>query len=127
MNPILVMENWAKKLKPGAMVAGVVPDCRYTFDLRQQPSTIEEWKNEYAGNMNAIGYDKYERWCKYTAPYNTPENLIERDYSIHVHYYTPDSYSKLIDILIEKGVYQSAFYNTSPNNKDFGFILQKTQ
>ena len=126
MNPIQVLENWASKLKPGAKVVGVIPDCRYTFDLRQRPSTKAEWEHEYDNFVNVIGLNKYERWCKYTAPYNTPQNLIDRNYSIHVHYYTPESFSGLVDLLVAKSIFQSAFYNTSPNNKDFGFVLQKT-
>lgn len=125
MNPMQVLENWSSKLKQGGIIVGVIPDCRYTFDLRQPPSTKEEWEQEYDGTVNEIGRDKYERWCRYTAPYNTPESLVERNYSIHVHYYTPVSFSKLINPLIEKGIFQTAFYNTSPNNKDFGFVLRK--
>jgi len=104
MNPIQVLENWASKLKPGAKVVGVIPDCRYTFDLRQQPSTKVEWEYEYDNSVNVIGLNKYERWCKYTAPYNTPQNLIDRNYSIHVHYYTPESFSGLVDLLVAKGM-----------------------
>jgi SAM-dependent methyltransferase len=123
MNPKRVLENWLSKLKPGGLIAGVVPDCRFTFDLRQSPSNHREWEAEYNEDINEITREKYERWCRFTAPYNTPESLIERNYSIHVHYYTPDSFDGLVQSLAEECRFKSVFYNTSPNNKDFGFVL----
>ena len=125
MNPLQVLENWFSKLKKGGMIVGVIPDCRYTFDLRQKPSTKEEWLSEFEGEINEVGRDKYERWCEYTAPYNTPESLIERNYSIHVHYYTSQTFIELINLFEDKNEFQSFFFNTSPNNKDFGFVIQK--
>jgi len=126
VNPIQVLRNWLAKLKPNGVIVGAVPDCRYTFDLRQQPSTISELQEEYQSNINSIEMPKYERWCKYTAPYNNPESLIERNYSIHVHYYTPESFSSLIGILKNDNLVKNSFYNVSPNNKDFGFVIQKS-
>lgn len=123
VNPLGVLENWRKKLKGGGVVAGVVPDCRFTFDLRQVPSTIEEVNSERAAKTYNIDYEKYVRWCRFTAPYNTPENLIERQYSIHVHYYTPERFAEIIQILIKDGIFGSLYLDTSPNNKDFGFLL----
>lgn len=124
MNPLGVLENWRKKLKAGGVVAGVVPDCRFTFDLRQTPSCIEELESERIEEKFEIDYGKYERWCRFTAPYNTPENLIARQYSIHVHYYTPERFRDMARILIGQGTFRSLFLDTSPNNKDFGFLLK---
>jgi SAM-dependent methyltransferase len=125
MNPLAVLEHWSRKLRRGGAVLSVIPDCRYCFDLRQIPSVKAEWEQEYnAGEWN-LPPAKYEKWCRYTAPYNTPRNLIERNYSIHVHYYTPETYRDLADISIERGMFTRIFLNTSPNNKDFGVVLWK--
>src|SRR5262245_50536001 len=48
MNPIGVLESWRRKLTHSGIVVGIVPDCRYTFDLRQHPSTTEDWIRERA-------------------------------------------------------------------------------
>lgn len=72
MNPLGVLENWRRKLKPTGMVLGVVPDCRYIFDLRQPPSTVDEWVRQRSEGIWTIGSEQYERWCRFTAPYNTP-------------------------------------------------------
>ncbi|MFK8020847.1 MAG: methyltransferase domain-containing protein [Pseudomonadales bacterium] len=125
VNPLQVIENWTRKLRVGGMIVGVVPDCRFTFDCRQRPSCSDEWLNEYEDGASDISMLKYEKWCEGTAPYNTPADLIARKYSIHVHYYSPDNFSNLASIAKNKGWVSSLFLNTSPNNKDFGFVLKK--
>jgi len=124
MNPLGVLENWRRKLSPSGLIVGVVPDCRYTFDLRQFPSTSEDWHRQRSEGIWKTGLDQYERWCKYTAPYNTPENLIARNYSIHVHYYTPDTFAELGNLVVREGYFDEILMETSPNHKDFGFLLR---
>jgi SAM-dependent methyltransferase len=126
-NPLGVMSNWLRKLKPSGLIAGVVPDLRYTFDLRQPSSTVEDFKRERECGSYDIPRTRYEQWCRFTAPYNTPEDLIARKYSIHAHYYTPDRFAELIAILREEGLVHSAFLDTAPNNKDFGFLIWKQE
>ena len=126
VNPLGVLENWLRKIKPLGVIGGVVPDLRYTFDLRQPTSTVEDIVRERDCGSYDIERDKYLRWCRYTAPYNTPEDLIARKYSIHAHYYTPERFADLITLLREQGKVHSAFFDTAPNNKDFGFLLRKS-
>lgn len=124
-NPLGVLENWSAKLKPGGAVVCVVPDLRYCFDLRQPESTQADWLHEYENQIWDLKRHKYEKWCRYTAPYNDIEDLISRNYSIHAHYYSTSSFRKLADIAIGKGFFDRVFLNTSPNNKDFGWALWK--
>lgn len=123
MNPLGVLSNWSRKLRSGGAVVGVVPDCRYCFDLRQPPSSASDWQAELEGQMWSLSREKYDKWCRYTAPYNEVDDLIARNYSVHAHYYTPWTFRELVERSIAKGHFRNAFYNTSPNNKDFGFAL----
>jgi hypothetical protein len=123
MNPLGVLENWSRKLRPGGRAVGVVPDQRYCFDLRQPPSRARDWLQEYDRKIWSLTQEKYEKWCKFTAPYNTPESLSARKYSIHAHYYTPATFRELADVAISRGTFSNVFINTSPNNKDFGWVL----
>jgi SAM-dependent methyltransferase len=126
VNPLQVLENWLRRLKPGGVIAGATPDARFTFDLRQPFSHREDFLRQRSDG----GFDKteemYLRWCRYTAPYNTPEDLRRRNYSIHVHYYTPQVFRALVELLPGAGDCRvSLFLDTAPNNKDFGFIIRK--
>lgn len=125
MNPLQVLANWLGRLRPGGAIVGAVPDARFSFDLRQPFSTHREFVDErLAGGFNRPD-EKYRRWCEYTAPYNTVEDLKERNYSIHVHYYTPDIFMGLVDVLVDEGLCHRAFLESAPNNKDFGFVVRK--
>jgi len=126
MNPLGVLENWRRKLRPSGKVLGVVPDCRYIFDLRQPPSSVDEWLRQHSESVWTIGSEQYERWCRFTAPYNTPEDLIARKYSIHVHFYTSETFPTLCRIAVEQGLFKELKMETSPNNRDFGFVLKTT-
>lgn len=124
VNPLGVLENWARKLKRGGIIAGVIPDCRYTFDLRQRPSNLQDFSAERVDGRFEISREKYLRWCEYTAPYNTPEDLIRRQYSIHVHYYTPDRFADMLEIFEGPSYFASVFFDVTTNNKDFAFLLR---
>ena len=123
MNPLGVLANWRQKLAPSGAVLGVVPDCRYIFDLRQPPSSEDEWRSQHSQGIWKIGLTQYERWCKYTAPYNTPEDLIARRYSIHVHFYTSETFTELCRIVEKEGLFKSYRVDASRNHRDFGFVL----
>lgn len=125
MNPLQVLRNWAARLRPGGVIVGVVPDARYSFDCRQPLSTMAEIRAE----AKSVSFDppdeKYERWVRHTARRHDPAKLKRRRYSIHMHYYTPEVFRLLADELRIEGLISSVFLNTTPNNKDFGFVLAK--
>jgi trans-aconitate methyltransferase len=125
MNPKQVLTNWLERLKPGGAIVGIIPDARFTFDLRQPFSRLEEFKYEQEHGGFAVTDDKYAKWCRYTAPYNTINDLKSRKYSVHVHYYTPEVFLGLIDLLRSEGLCGRIFIDNMPNNKDFGFALRK--
>lgn len=124
-NPLQVLLNWLRRLKSGGAILAVIPDTRFTFDLRQKTSTLEEMIAEEAAGGHEIADTKYERWCEFTAPYNTVENLKQRNYSIHVHYYTPALFRSMAELLIQRGECRGVFLDTVPNNKEFGVVLRR--
>lgn len=126
VNPLKVLGNWARKLRPGGTVAAVIPDSRYCFDLRQPVSTVRDWTSEFDRTVHVLGLDHYQKWCRYTAPESNPEKLMARKYSVHAHYYTSDSILELIGLARDRGDYDAAFINQAPNNKDFGIALRRS-
>lgn len=124
-NPLQVLRNWLGRLKPGGCVLAVVPDTRFTFDLRQKTSTIVEMLEEEAVGGYEISDEKYHRWCRHTAPYNTMDDLKRRKYSIHVNYYTPALMRDIADLLIKREECSGIFMISASNNKEFGVIIQR--
>lgn len=124
-NPLQVLSNWLKRLKPGGAILGVTPDPRFTFDCRQPPTTLNEALAEEKAGGHEISRAKYERWCQLTEPRHTPEGLIKRGYSIHVNFFTPEGFQAVADLLKARGLISRSFLASSPNNKDFAFALWK--
>jgi SAM-dependent methyltransferase len=131
VDPIGTLARWWTRLAPGGVLAGVVPDQRFTFDWRQPPGTIEELRAQLGVESDEPSPAMYERWCRHTAPDTTPASLRARDYSIHVSYLTPAVMRQLLEDVAAR-VAQAGerepdelWLGTVPNGKDFGFVLRK--
>lgn len=126
-NPLQVLQNWHRALRPGGMVLGVTPDPRYTFDCRQPPTTLHEALQSEAAGGHAVTRAQLERWCRYTEPRHNPDDLVRRGYSIHVSFFTPESFRWTAHALQERGWFDRVFVNTAPNHKDFAFALRRSR
>jgi hypothetical protein len=125
VDPIGVFQRWWEKLKVGGVVAGVVPDARFTFDWKQplqQAVSLEQQRGLAADEPTE---EMYVRWCTHTSPENTPESLRARDYSIHVNYYTPTLFREMIGAAIWPPERRSLFLHSVANGKDFAFLVRK--
>lgn len=124
-NPLGVFHNWWAKLRSGGIIAGVIPDARHTFDLRQPLTTTEELLAQRAADAYEPTEAMYMRWCRYTSPENTPESLRKREYSIHVNYFSPITFRTLIDLFGFQHELAGMFIESTRNGKDFGFLVTK--
>lgn len=125
VNPLGVLTNWWTKLSSGGVIAGVVPDARFTFDLRQPLTTRSELIAQLEAGSFEPSESMYERWCRYTSPENTPSSLRARDYSIHVNYFSADSFRHLLDLFSDRNAPAGLFIESARNGKDFGFLIEK--
>lgn len=123
MNPLGVLARWASRLRPGGSALAVVPDCRYCFDLRQEPSTLAEFIREYAMDLWTPPREKYDKWCEGTMLGADPEGYMQRNYPIHFHYYTPSVFGQLGGKAIELGLFSAFNIWGEPNAKDFAVRL----
>ncbi len=122
-NPLGVIEHWARKLRPGGVIVGVVPDSRFCFDLRQPLSTIPEMLEERRRELWETSDEKFARWCRFSAPGRDPKALKDQGYAVHAHFYTPSNFRDMADLLIGEETLKTVFLDAVPNNKDFGFAL----
>ncbi|WP_462114337.1 methyltransferase domain-containing protein [Lysobacter xanthus] len=126
VNPVGALETWWSKLRQGGVIAGIVPDARYTFDLRQPLTTLDELMAQHRDGLDRPTAAMYARWCRYTAVDSRPGSLAERDYAIHVNYFSPMVFRALLDALAElSGGTAGVFIESVPNGKDFGFAVVK--
>lgn len=127
VQPLQVLRNWWSRLAPGGVIAGVVPDARYTFDLRQPLTTVAEFLAPPDDLEDAWTPSEamYARWCRHTAPDTTPASLRARDYSIHVSYFSPDSFRTMLDLFGMDDPPAALYMDSVTNGKDFGFLIAK--
>ena len=124
MNPLGVLENWRRKLRPGGYVVAVVPDCRFCFDLRQTPSTMAEWRDEELSESWEAPRVKYETFFAGSAPSASVDEAIANNVSVHLHFYTSESIAELLRETVQRGLYDGFNVNSAPNNKEFAFALR---
>jgi SAM-dependent methyltransferase len=132
VDPIGTLTRWWDRLAPGGVLAGVVPDARFTFDWRQPTWSIDDVRAQRGMETDVPTQEMYERWCCYTSPENTPQSLRARDYSIHVNYLTPTLMRQVLDEVVReieqrgRSAPDGVFLQSVANGKDFSFLMRKT-
>jgi SAM-dependent methyltransferase len=126
VNPLQVLQNWWRCLRPGGAIAAVVPDARYSFDLRQPLTDVATLLAQHAAGGHARSDAMYAQWCRHTAVDTDPARLRARDYAIHVNYFSPDSLRAMLEafrgmVADPGGVHVEQFRN----GKDFAFAMFK--
>jgi len=104
-NPIATIRTHARVLKPGGTLFMAVPDKRYTFDVERPVTTLdhliadEENGPELSKDAH---YEEYARFISQTPGATTEERkqwLLDHDYSIHFHVWTPAAFAELLTYL----------------------------
>jgi SAM-dependent methyltransferase len=124
-NPLGHLAYWGSLLKPGGVVAAVIPDRDGCKDYVFLPSTVEELESEYICGSMIPTHDHYSRWVKYRAPNSDPSEILLSGRSIHVHFYTPHSFTSVLMKFIKKIGFRKFKVISEHNHKDFFIILVK--
>lgn len=124
-NPIGHLLRWKSKLKPGGSILAVVPDLNCTFDYMAKPSALDEFTLEHSSGIMAPEPRHYHRWASLKeGRVKQVDAFIKEGVSIHVHYYTPQSMSQLLEECVIKHGFNAFQVIHSQNHKDFHFVLQ---
>lgn len=124
-NPLGHLAYWGSLLKPGGVVAAVIPDMQGCKDYVFQPSTAEEIEQEYRRGAMTPTLEHYRRWCAVRAPASDPAQVLAAGRSIHVHFYTPETMRALLRQWAGKLGFASSEVFSNPNHKDFHVLLRK--
>lgn len=126
VNPLQVLQNWWRCLAPGGVIAAVVPDARYSFDLRQPVTGTDALLSQHRDGGHERTAAMYAQWCRHTAPEVDPVRLRERDYAIHVNYFSPTSACAMLEVfrgmVPDPGGVRIAQFR---NGREFAFAMCK--
>lgn len=113
-DPIGTIETHLAKVKPGGILFYAVPDKRYTFDFRREPTSLSHIVEDYERGGERSRAQHYEEWARFvsamegdiaeTAPAEKPAEWVSATarrleraaYSIHMHVWTQAEFLRLI-------------------------------
>ena len=124
-NPLGHLAYWATLLKPGGIVAAVIPDREGCKDYVFSSSTTEELLAEWVTGDMEPSLAHYERWAAHRAPGSDPRDIMASKRSIHVHFYTPSSMAAILGRMCRQIGYHRFSITSEPNHKDFFVVLEK--
>jgi predicted SAM-dependent methyltransferase len=124
-NPLGHLKRWNALLKKAGVVIAVVPDMHATKDMYATPSTLAELKQEQAKDIWRPERYHYERFMKLRGGVRPIDEVMEEQWSIHVHYYDRISISNVLEVAVAELGYSSYSIVHADNHKDFHFCLWK--
>jgi predicted SAM-dependent methyltransferase len=109
-DPIGTIGNHLAKLKPGGVLFYAVPDKRYSFDFRREPTALEHLVRDHEEGPAVSRREHYDEWGRLvtgteaeraapTWPAKAEEiarTLEAEDYSVHHHVFTEASFLRLL-------------------------------
>jgi SAM-dependent methyltransferase len=123
-NPLGHLQYWFGKLRPGGVVAAVVPDLGGCKDYVYRPCPLSDLERELAGGFSP-SVEHYARWAEKRAPGKDPVELLHSGLSIHVHFYTRSNIEEVLRYAVGRIGYSESKLWHSRNSKDFHFLLRR--
>ena len=131
-NPIASVQQWCRVIKPGGLLYVIVPDKRYTFDVKRVRTTIAHMIHDFQQPSEDRDFEHYLDYAIHV--HNTSEEdaideakrLVDTDYSIHFHVFMPSDALALLR-WISKHVTPFTILegpSKAPGSDEFHFLLQ---
>ena len=131
-NPIFSIENWLRVLRAGGILYLAVPDKRYTFDCERPVTSLEHLIRDYTEGPEWSMNSHFEEWNRLVNKVSEDDlvvktkHLIERNYSIHFHVWTPVEFLELILYCQKHLFFPMEIELLQKNSMEFIAILKKT-
>ncbi len=101
-NPIAMLENHLRVLRPGGILYIAVPDKRFTFDHDRPATPLEHLIRDYKEGPTVSVNSHYEEWARVVLKlpedeaYQHAKHLAKTSYSIHFHVWTQVEFLELL-------------------------------
>lgn len=124
-NPLGHLELWARLLKSGGRIVMVVPDYIGSKDFLMEETSLDELEAEYRAGSFDVTPQHYQAYGRARESAKMAAKLEAAGASIHVHFYSNASMSKVCRWAIENLGYSAFSIEHVPNAKDFYVVLVK--
>lgn len=131
-NPIAMLKNQLRVLKPGGIIYWAIPDKRFTFDVVRPLTAIGHLEKDYEKGSQTSRLQHYQEWVevigseKGNKTQKTARQLMQEHYSIHFHTWTKESFEKFLREIKKKYKLSFTTLEVVSNINEFICILQKT-
>jgi SAM-dependent methyltransferase len=116
VNPLGHLEHWLSKLRPGGLIAAIVPNAESSVDYSRALSTLPEIIAQVGGPMRP----GREHYARFFGEKEADRRLSEKR-SFHAHFYTPENLGALLSHAVRhnglawyqiqhRGNYQEIFF-----------------
>ena len=101
-DPIGTLKSHMRVLRAGGVLYMAVPDKRLTFDREREITPLEHVVRDYADGPAWSKRRHFEEWARFVDGVDESriaaraDELIEDDYSIHFHVWTPDAFLEML-------------------------------
>ncbi|MES2662744.1 MAG: class I SAM-dependent methyltransferase [Pseudomonadota bacterium] len=148
-NPVRVIQELERVLRPGGKLVLILPDRTKTFDSMRTPTDLVHVLDEFHRGVTAVSDEHIIEFCQaiYEQPSFHPEQVREwhnpaklddrllalhRRRSIHVHCWSPEEFAILIAGLLGQGLisftlHDIYFDDDLPDSGEFGLVLERSR
>ncbi|MBI3418550.1 MAG: methyltransferase domain-containing protein [Proteobacteria bacterium] len=120
VNPLGHLEHWLKKLKPGGLVAGILPNADASVDYQMFPSMLPTIALEYDRRETSPNLNHYRLMFG-----NDAEKRMQEGRTLHVHFYNPRNFQDFISYAGGSLPIGGFRIQAEPNYKEFFFTVVK--
>jgi SAM-dependent methyltransferase len=137
-NPIALIVEISRVLRPGGVTLILMPDRRRTFDHTREPTALEHLAAEYRVDVHDVDDDHIEGFLRGVGEWNEDwdpaerarQFALHRERSIHVHCWDEREFFDVIRFTVsELGVrwelLEALFVDDIPDSIEFGYVLRK--
>lgn len=121
VNPIGHLEYWRSKLKRGGRVLAIIPAINGCSDYINQPTKIADWLAEYDRGGYVETVDHHRPYAEVRGL--SPEALMQKGFSSHFSFFTPQNLSEMLDVAVARFGYTSYHIEYGLNSKKIYFTL----
>lgn len=124
-NPLGHLRYWQSLLRPHGRVVAIIPDKTGCRDYKFPESSLSDIRSEDRLGEMSLSIKHYQKWVTFQKTKISPEELMERQVSIHAHFYTPESFASILKSTIKELGFGSFSIVKTNNHKDFHVSLRK--
>lgn len=130
-DPIRMLDNWLRVLRPGGVIFLTLPDKRFTFDRDRSSTSVDHLIRDHQEGPTSSRRYHYREWVEQVA--HTPpdqagssiDQLDESDYSIHFHAWDTPGFIEFLLYCQSRGQLPFEIEMMCRNGNETIFILRK--